>query len=225
MNANDAITLLRGQVVPGKAADMAAYHKAEREYLGVGNPILDQYSKAWRQELRVDQRLELADGLWVSNIHEARVCAAKLLAQARIKPDDTAAWEMICRWVPQFDAWAISDHACGAGAKRLVTNPQRIDTVEEWTKSDHMWSKRAALVMTLPWAKLNNPKPADLAIRERILGWAASYVEDRDWFIQKSIAWWVRDLSKREPERSAEFLDAHGAAMKAFARREAGKYL
>ncbi len=35
---------------------------------------------------------------------------------------------------------------------------------------------------------MNNLKPADQATRQRILGWAASYVPDRDWFIQKAIA-------------------------------------
>ena len=35
-------------------------------------------------------------------------------------------------------------------------------------------------------------------------------VEDRDWFIQKAIAWWVRELSKHDPDRARAFLAAHG---------------
>ena len=83
----------------------------------------------------------------------------------------------------------------------------------------------AALVITLPWCKQRNAKPAELEARERILGWAAAYVPDRDWFIQKAVAWWLRDLSKRDPDRVRAFLAEHGAAMKPFARKEAGKYL
>jgi len=79
--------------------------------------------------------------------------------------------------------------------------------------------------MTLPWTKLRNPGPADLEVRDRVLGWAAGYVPDRDWFIQKAIAWWLRDLSRHDPDRVRAFLDAHGAAMKPFARREAGRKL
>ncbi|MDG1431462.1 MAG: DNA alkylation repair protein, partial [Paracoccaceae bacterium] len=45
------------------------------------------------------------------------------------------------------------------------------------------------------------------------------------WFIQKAVAWWLRDLSKRDPERVVEFLDHHGEQMKPFARKEASKYL
>ncbi len=50
-------------------------------------------------------------------------------------------------------------------------------------------------------------------------------MEDRAWFIQKAIAWWVRDLSKHDPERARAFLDTHGPNLKPFARKEAGKYL
>ena len=101
----------------------------------------------------------------------------------------------------------------------------RLDEVELWTRSDHMWTRRAALVATLPWTKQNHPKPDDLHRRDRILGWAAGYVSDRNWFIQKSIAWWLRELSKHDPERVIAFLNQNGDAMKPFARREAGKYL
>ena len=223
MTPADAIAALGGN--PKKAAEMRAYHKRDRRYLGVANPDIDAQTKAWRAELTLEDRLALASGLWATNIHEGRVAAAKLLTQARIKPDDTAAWELIVSWVPDFDAWAIADHASIAGQKRLMADPTRLDTVETWTTSDHMWTRRAALVMTLPWAKQNNPKPAEEAARDRILGWAATYVTDTEWFIQKAVAWWIRDLSRHDPERSRTFLAKHGDTMKPFARKEAARHL
>lgn len=204
---------------------MAAYHKAPRRYLGVANPEIDRLAKDWRQAQTLDDRLVLASALWKTDIHEARIAAAKLLTQARIRPDDRAAWDLIRSWVPDFDAWAIADHAAIAGQKRLVADPARLDQVETWTKSDHMWTRRAALVMTLPWVKQRHPKPADLAARERILGWAAGYVADPEWFIQKAVAWWLRDLSKRDPEQIRAFLALHGERMKPFARKEAARLL
>lgn len=209
---------------PERAKSMAAYHKVKRAYLGVANPITNDLTKRWRQDLDVPQRVHLAEELWATDIFEARLAAAKLLTQARIRPDD-AVWTLIQSWRVDFDSWAIADHACIAAQKRLVADPERLDDVETWTKSDHMWTRRAALVATLPWTKQNNPKPAELASRDRILGWAAGYVPDRNWFIQKSIAWWLRDLSKHDPARVVAFLDEHGDAMKPFARKEAGKYL
>jgi 3-methyladenine DNA glycosylase AlkD len=209
---------------PERAAEMAAYHKAARRYLGISVPVLTDLASEWRATSSVDERVALADSLWQTDIHEARIAAAKLLVQARIRPDE-GVWALIGGWVPQFDAWAIADHACDAGQRRLLADPSRIDEVESWTRSDHMWSRRAALVITLPWAKMENLKPKDAEIRARVLGWAASYVPDRDWFIQKAIAWWLRDLSKHDPAMVRTFLDQHGEQMKGFACKEAGKYL
>ena len=210
---------------PAKAAEIAAYHKVDRPYLGVTVPEIDAATRRWRADLSLDDRLALADGLWRTNVHEGRIAAAKLLLQARIRPDDTAAWDMIVSWVPDFDAWAIADHVAIAGQKRLVADPARIDTVAGWTESDHLWTRRAALVMTLPWTKQNHPKPAELAIRDRVLGWCATYVDDPAWFIQKAVAWWLRDLSKHDAARTRAFLDAYGDRMKPFARREAARHL
>ena len=225
ITGKQAIAELRAFGDAEKASEMHRYHKVDRPYLGVANPVIDDCVKRWRNEVDLDGRLALAKSLWKGNTHEGRVAAAKLLTQARIRPVDTGAWDLIVSWVPDFDAWAIADHASIAGQKRLVADPDRIATVETWTTSPHMWTRRAALVMTLPWTKQNHPKPNDLAIRERVLGWAANYVADPDWFIQKAVAWWLRELSKHDPVRVRAFLADHGAAMKPFARKEAARKL
>ena len=225
MTPDDAVAALRDRAQPGKAAEMAAYHKVPRVYLGTANPDIDALAKAWRADLSLDDRLALASGLWDTDIHEARIAAAKLLTQARIRPADAAAWRLIASWVPAFDAWAVADHASIAGQKRLVADPARLDEAEGWTRSDRLWTRRAALVMTLPWTKQNNPKPTELETRDRVLGWAAGYVDDPEWFIQKAVAWWLRDLSKHDPERVRAFLAAHGDRMKPFARKEAARLL
>ncbi len=221
----DAVKDLEACANPAKAKDMARYHKAPRRYLGVSNPAIDALAKDWRKNLSLDERLTLAGDLWNTDIHEPRIAAAKLLTQARIRPDDAAAWELIKSWVPDFDAWAIADHAAIAGQKRLSADPKRLDEIEPWTQSAQMWTRRAALVMTLPWTKNRNPKTDEMAQRERILGWAAAYTDDTEWFIQKAVAWWLRDLSKRDPDRTRTFLADHGQKMKPFARKIAAKYL
>lgn len=222
--AQAALEQIEAFADPAKAAEAAAYHKVKRRYLGVSVPQVEALVAEWRATLSLDDRIALAAGLWQSDVHEAMVAAAKLLAQARMRPDD-AAWALICDWTPGFNGWATADHATTSGQKRLVADPSRIETVAAWTQSPNMWTRRAALVITLPYAKMNFPKDADLAIRETALGWAESYITDRDWFIQKAIAWWVRDLSKHDAARARTFLDAHGAGLKSFARKEASRYL
>lgn len=207
-----------------RAAGAAAYHKVERRYLGVPVPLIEDMTRLWRAQASLEERVALADALWHSDIHEAKVAAAKLLTQARIRPD-TAVWQTIVGWVPGFDAWAIADHACSAGARRLVADPSRLDDVEGWLDNSNMWTRRAALVITLPFTKSNIPTAEEQAIRDRILGWCRRLAPERDWFIQKAIAWWLRELSKHDAARVRDWLAAEGATLKPFARKEAAKYL
>jgi 3-methyladenine DNA glycosylase AlkD len=224
-DAAAALAALRARTDPDRAVAMAAYHKTPRGYLGVPVPEIEVLVAKWRRGATIAGRVALAAGLWDSDIHEARIAAAKLLTQARIPEDEPLVWAELQRWVPTFDAWAIADHACKAGERRLRAAPARLDTVEAWTRDPNMWVRRAALVATLPWTKARHPDAAEAAARERILGWAAGYVADRDWFIQKAVGWWLRSLSLRDPDRVRAFLEGPGRDLKPFARREATRRL
>lgn len=225
MTLDEALAALRAGAEPGRADQMRAYHKIDRPYLGLSNATCNALAQDWRRALPLDDRLALAESLWRTNIYEARITAAKLLVQARIRPSDEGAWRLIQSWLPDLDSWAIADAVAMAGQRRLVADPARLDTVEGWTASDHLWTKRAALVFTLPWTKQRHPKPEELAARDRILTWAATYTEDPDWFIQKALAWWLRELSKKDPARARAFLADHRAKMKPFAAKEAARLL
>lgn len=221
----EALAALQAAADPARAAGMRAYHKAQRPYLGLSVPVIDALVAEWRRDATVAGRVALARELWDSDIHEARIAAAKLLIQARIPSDEPAVWREFLRWLPGFDAWALADHACKVAERRLVARPERLDIVETWTRDENRWVRRAALVATLPWSKYSHPGPDDRAARERILAWAAGYVADRDWFIQKSVAWWLRSLSAHDPDRVRAFLEGPGLDLAAFARKDAARRL
>lgn len=224
MNVEDAMAELAGLSDSYTAGEMAAYHKTDRPFYGISNPMVYEVCARWREDATLEERVALAAGLWDSNVHEARVAAAKLLVQARIKPDADV-WNLIVSWVPTFDGWALADLACGAGSRRLNADPTRLDEVETWTTSEHNWTKRSAMVMTLPWTKQNHPKPEEIDARERILGWAAQYVHDSDQHIQKAVSEWLRELGRHDAPRVWAFLDEHGAAMNAYAYKNASRKL
>ncbi|GAB5449635.1 DNA alkylation repair protein [Gymnodinialimonas sp.] len=226
MTPDDAIQALRAHADPEKAAGMAAYHKADREYLGLSNAITGELATRWRKDApNPEARVRLAHGLWETDIFEARIAAGKLFLQARMRPDDTRAWAWITSVVPQFDSWAIADAVAQGAQKRLVQDPTRLDLLEEWTTSDHLWTRRAAFVFTLPFVKSRHPSPTEVAARARVLTWAEALAEDSEWFIQKAIAWWLRDLSKRDQNAARAWLEQHGARLKPFAAKEAARYL
>lgn len=226
MTVTEALAALRAHADPEKAAGMAAYHKADREYLGLPNALTGELAAEWRKAAPDQAALTaLAQGLWESDIFEARVAAGKLFLQARIRPDDTLAWDWITSVVQQFDSWAIADAVAQGAQKRLVQDPSRLDLLEEWIASEHFWTRRAAFVFTLPFVKSRHPSATERAARTRVLGWAETLAEDPEWFIQKAIAWWLRDLSKRDQDAARGWLEAHGSRLKPFAAKEAARYL
>jgi len=226
MTPQAAIAAMRAEADPDRAKQMRAYHKIDRPYLGLSNATTNALATGWRKSMDSAGLPDLAEGLWHSNIFEARIAAGKLFIQARMKPDDTAAWHWITtRALPAFDSWAIADAIAMGGQKRLLQDPARLDQVESWITSDHLWTRRAALVFTLPFCKSRHPNATETGARARILTWCETLAPDREWFIQKAIAWWLRDLSKRDPDTVAKWLATHGDTLKPFARKEAAKYL
>ncbi len=225
MTPQTAIAALRAQADPDRAAQMRAYHKFDREYLGLSNATSGALATEWRKALDQGGLARLAEGLWRSDIFEARIAAGKLFIQARMRPDDHVAWAWITSVVPEFDSWAIADAVAMGGQRRLVQDPGRLDTLQSWTQSDHLWTRRAAFVFALPFCKSRHPNTTEQAARAQILTWCSALAHDPEWFIQKAIAWWLRDLSKRDPDTVAEWLQANGATLKPFARKEASKYL
>lgn len=222
---SEILARLHALADPGMAAQKAAYHKTTRPVLGVRNPQINETVAIWRKTRPVDDWLVEGAALWSSGVFEARIAAAKLLIKARLPQHDAAVWALITGWLAEADGWAIADHLADAGGRRIMADLRRLDEVEGWTTSEHLWTKRGALTFTLPLAKLNHLSPDETTGRARVIGWAAAYVPDREWFIQKAVSWWLRTLSRHDPDAVRSFLEVHGPAMKPFARRDAARNL
>ncbi|WP_265501693.1 DNA alkylation repair protein [Paracoccus beibuensis] len=193
---------LRAEADPDRAARTAARHKSGRETLGVPPARIEALASQWRAALDIDGRVTLAQALWDSDVHEARLLAARLLVQARMHPDD-AAWQVILDWAPQIDGAEIGDAVMAAASRRLAALPDRLDQVEAWVQDANPWLRRSVLVGTGPWARMNNLKPADHAVRERVLAWALDLSQDRNGAVRQAVDAWLRDLDKHDPARAA----------------------
>jgi 3-methyladenine DNA glycosylase AlkD len=225
MTLEDALAALNALMTPDMILD--ADHGVARNQAKPDIPMaqLDALARGWRKDLDIGARLTLGTALWETAAPAARILAAKLLTQARIKPDDSATWQQITVWLAECDNIVLSDVVCVAGSKRLLADPSRLDDVESWLEAPQVLVRRAALVMTLPWSKLPFPKPADLDVRDRVLGWAALIAPQKDARLQNAVATFVREVSKHDPARAILWLEAHGAPLKDSARGAAGRLL
>lgn len=205
----------------GNPADipvMRNYHKIDRPYLGIRVPQIKKLTDFWITRLDEKEILSLCDDLWASNIHEAQAAVGKLLEHKKIT-DLPEIWKRLNTYKKDFDSWAMADSLAHAGFKVLQDLPEYLDVMEKkWLTHKNFWVRRACLVFTLYQTK---PGMAP----ERSLSWASQMVDDREWFIQKAIGWYLRELSKHNSSRVKKFLFQYAGRMKPFAVREASKYL
>jgi 3-methyladenine DNA glycosylase AlkD len=203
---------------PEVAKGQKNYHKVDRTYLGVRVPQVASVARQAVSTLTEDQLLDLCDQLWQTNIHEAMVAVGKILERKEIR-NTRAIWTLINRIKEDLDSWAIADHLAHAAFRCLEDHPSLLDEIEEsWLHHPSFWVRRASLVYTLFLAKKGREP-------ERPLGWAAGMVDDHEWFIQKAIGWWLRELSRHNPGRVRAFLAEYHDRMKPFAVREAGRLI
>ena len=64
MTPRDALAALEAHADPDRAAQMRAYHKIDRPYLGLSNEVCNALAAEWRHALSLEDRLALADALW-----------------------------------------------------------------------------------------------------------------------------------------------------------------
>jgi 3-methyladenine DNA glycosylase AlkD len=200
-----------------RAAQEKRYQKSSWEHWGVALPKMDAAIRATVADLGQGDSLALAARLWREPVWDLRIVAGRILARKSVVPDADV-WAFVMRRMGDLDGWAVADNLAVVGGRCLLADPARLDFAESWVESPHLWTRRGALVFTLPWTK-DGRDPA------RMLGWAARLAPEREWFIQKAIGWWLRELCKRDPARVRRFLDERGAPLMAVARREATKYL
>jgi 3-methyladenine DNA glycosylase AlkD len=208
---------LRAHEDAARAEWEKAYQKSAWGHWGVSLPKMDAAIKETLGELRQDEALNLCRLLWREPIWDLKIVAGRILARKSIEPD-AEVWAFVTPRLVDLDGWAVADNLATGASRCLIADPRRLDSVEAWIESPHLWTRRAALVFTLPWAKSDRDP-------ERMLSWAARLAGDREWFIQKAVGWWLRELSKRDPERVQRFLKEHGGKLTGVAKREATKYL
>lgn len=208
---------LRSLGTPARAKQEKAYQKSAWRHWGVALPQMDVALREVVNNLSPSECLALAVQRWREPVWDLKIVAARLLAHDSVPPTERP-WRFVQARMTDLDGWAVADNLASVGSRCLLADPRRLDIAERWIGSPHLWTRRTSLVFTLPWTR-------DGRDPERMLGWAARLADDPQWFIQKAIGWWLRELSKHDPRRVRRFLDDHGAPLKRVARHEASKYL
>ncbi len=185
---------------PKVRAKMAYFGVKVPKAYGITTPVLHAFAR----HIGKDQRM--AEELWSSGVHEARILAA-LIGE----PEKITSAQME-RWVRDFDSWDIVDTAC---CYLYAYAKPAWEKIHEWSGRRAEFEKRAAFSLA---AYLSyKDKAAEDARFERFLSVIEREAHDERSFVRKAINWALRNIGKRNVRlnraaiRSAERIRAQGS--------------
>lgn len=128
----------------------------------------------------------LAQALWATGWHEARILASFVDEPARVTP------AQMDRWTRAFDNWAVCDSVC---LHLFVRVPGAWTKAREWSRRDEEFVKRAGFALMASLA-VHDKAAADAAF-VRLLPVIERAAGDERNFVKKAVNWALRQIGKR----------------------------
>lgn len=217
------IAELNSKAKPERAVFEKGYMKSELEFVGATVPDTHKCAKRVakaNQDLSRKELRALVDDLWATDIHEVRTVAVALLDHfsSLLRSSDLA---MVRRRIIDAAGWAHVDWlAANVSGSIVLDHPECIDKLDDWAVDKSFWVRRAAMLsLLLPL------RSGDLSEWPRFVRYAEPMLEEKEFFIRKSIGWVLRETSKRNPVPVAEFLLRNLDYCSGLTLREGAKYL
>ncbi len=182
MEYNDIIEKLKSLSDPEAVKGMARFGINPENTYGVSVPNLRKLAK----EIRVDH--SLAEQLWASGIHEARVLAS-MVDDPKLTTE-----EQMDTWVKDFDSWDVCDQCCMNLFDKTEFAYQK---AAEWSKREEEFIKRAGFALMATLA-VHDKKATDEGFL-KFLPMIKRESADRRNFVKKAVNWALRQIGKRNP--------------------------
>lgn len=182
MNIEDIISKLKSLANPESVKGMARYGINPENTLGISIPQLRSMAKS------IGKSHSLADELWRSGEHEARILAAMIDEPGKVTD------EQLERWVKDIDSWDVCDMCCSNLFDR--TKYARKKAVE-WSGRKEEYVKRAGFSLMAALAVHDKGSPDDLFIG--FLPVIERESTDERNYVKKAVNWALRQIGKRTP--------------------------
>ena len=129
---------------------------------------------------------ELAEALWASGVHEARLLASLVDEPAMVSEAQMEAW------VADLDSWDVCDGVCGNLFDRT---PFALDKAVEWSSREPEFQKRAAFALMASAAVHRKDLP-DAAFASLLPVIREQAIDERN-YVKKAVSWALRQIGKR----------------------------
>ncbi len=128
----------------------------------------------------------LAEALWKSGWHEARVIASMIADPEKFSP------KLMDKWTHDFDSWDTCDQCCVNIFRYL---PFSYEKIREYALSDKEFVRRTAFSLIATLA-IGDKKQPDKTFSD-LLPLIEQYATDERNFVRKSVNWALRGIGKR----------------------------
>ena len=179
MTSEEALAELRSQANEKHAAGMAHFGIAGANTLGISLPTLRAIAK------RAGRDHALAEQLWQSGIHEARILVGMVDDPAKVTK------RQMNRWAKDFDSWDVVDGVCDL----FVKTPYAYEKAHAWSSHRKEYVKRAAFTM-IAYLTYRDKKAPDRDILQFLPVIRREAGDDRN-FVKKAVNWALRNTGKR----------------------------
>ncbi len=173
------ITRLRTLASPKHMAEMVRLGINSKEALGISIYTLRDLAN----ELGPDHAL--AQGLWDSGLHEARILASY------IEKPEWVTEEQMEKWAGDFDSWDMCDQVCGL----FEATPHAYTKAIEWSSRPEEFVKRSAFAIMAGLA-VHDKQATDEQFVPFFPVIARESVDERN-FVKKAVNWALRNIGKR----------------------------
>ena len=180
MKADQTIVQLKSQADPVAVAGMARYGINPDKALGISIPTL----RTMAREIGKDH--QLAEELWASGIHEARILASIIDDPHQVTE------EQMERWVTEFDSWDVCDQVC---SNLFDKTPFAYQKAIEWSGAEAEFIKRAGFAMMAALA-VQDKRASDEQFEPFFPVIVRQAIDGRN-FVKKAVSWAVRNIGKR----------------------------
>ncbi len=191
MHYHVVIKRLKALSDPKAIAGMARFGINPQNSYGVSIPNLRQMAK------EIGKNHELAQQLWASAIHEARILASM------VDDPKMVTEEQMEGWVKDFDSWDVCDQCL---MNLFEKTPFAYQKAVRWSESEPEFIKRAGFVMMAHLAV--SDKKADDKQFERFLSIIKRGADDSRNFVKKAVNWALRQIGKRNMSLNTKAMEA-----------------
>ena len=180
MTPEQALAELRAMADESRRPGMARVGIKIDRALGVSIPDVRRLAK------RAGTDHALAQALWASEIHEARILATYVADPGMTRAQMNA-------WAGDLDSWDVTDAAAGL----FAASRHRDRAIAAWSRSDEPFVKRVAFA-TIARRAVTDSAAADDAFTAYFPIIRRGARDDRN-EVKKGVSWALRQIGKRSP--------------------------